>query len=290
MARRIPLLLAVALTGLLAAVLASAPAPATASAGPATTASSASLILGVNVHPEEDLTAAGIYDVADDTEVLNQMQAAGAQMVRLFVPWMWLEPNRPGDYDQTYEQSLDRYVQAVRARGMKLLMVLVGTPCWATSYPGADCVNGDYADGSDAGANYAPAQDTDAGTVAAYIVSRWDPDALEVWNEPDTSDYFEPPPGQDAAAAYTNLVKAIDTAVKATSPSTTIVAGALAQGDTRFLQQLYDDGIAADSDAISIHPTTSTSTAPSTTGGTPSLPSPTTRRAHSSPRYPRSIR
>jgi polysaccharide biosynthesis protein PslG len=212
------------------------------------------LVLGVNVHPEEPETLqAGAYNPTDYTKVLDEMQAAGAQMVRVFVPWIWIEPNGPGQYDQSYLATMDSYVQAVRAHGMKLLMVLVGTPCWATSDPSSVCVDGQYG-ADDSGATYPPTADSAAGTIAAFIVNRWDPDALEVWNEPDLPQYFTPAPGEDTALAYTDLDKAVYSAVKAASPSTTVVAGAISQGDTTFLQDLYNDGIGQYSDAISVHP------------------------------------
>jgi hypothetical protein len=208
----------------------------------------------VNIHPEQPIVNnIGTYDATTDNAVLDRLQAAGVQMVRLFVPWLWVEPTGKGQYDQTYLSTVDTYVQAVRNHGMKLIITSSGSPCWATSYPTPTCVNGAW--GSDlTGANYVPANLQDAADNAVFDVQRWAPDAIEIWNEPNNSHYLQVLPGQDPATVYTDLAKTIYTSVKAVSPGTTVVAGSLAESDTNFLQALYDDGIRTYSDAISIHP------------------------------------
>jgi hypothetical protein len=91
------------------------------------------------------------------------------------------------------------------------------------------------------------------GQVAAY----------EIWNEPNLHyewGNFTPDP-----AAYTELLKAAYTAVKAVDPDALIISGGLATtgegsptayGDLEFLQGMYDAGAAGYFDALGSHPYT----------------------------------
>jgi len=91
----------------------------------------------------------------------------------------------------------------------------------------------------------------------------------ELWNEPNSSNFWPPAPDPPAYAA---LVRAAYPAMKAADSDVTILAGAMAPvsgseppdcpgGATKlnpvpFLQALYREGIAGSSDALSYHPYT----------------------------------
>jgi hypothetical protein len=226
-------------------------ATATGSAGAAT----APIVYGVNVHPESPLGSnwlSGAYDPSVYTPVLDSMQAAGAQVVRLPVAWAWLEPTTKGVYGQTYLNQLDAYVSAAAARGLRVLLTTTGPPCWATSYPNPDC--GHYI-GTNA-AIYPPRSPSDESDYAAFIAQRWRSDlaGVEALNEPNDSQYFAVPASDDPARDYVNVEKAVFAGVKSVAPEVPVVAGALAYSDGNFLKRAYADGVKSSSDAISIHP------------------------------------
>jgi hypothetical protein len=81
-----------------------------------------------------------------------------------------------------------------------------------------------------------------------------------VWNEPNYQVFWQPTPN---AAAYTALLKAAYTAIKAADPDAVVVAGGIAatpdQGTkmvsaVRFVSEMYQAGAAGYFDALSFHP------------------------------------
>ena len=152
-------------------------------------------------------------------------------------------------------------------------MTTGGPPCWATSYPNAPCGTAYF---STPGGAYPPRNPADAGDYAAFVAKRWSGylSGIEVLNEPNSDQFFQVPPGDDKALDYTNIVKAEYAAVKKVKPAMPVVAGSLAFSDTTFLQSMYNDGIAASSDAISIHPYNVRFDDPFVKWGDPSVPWP----------------
>jgi hypothetical protein len=88
---------------------------------------------------------------------------AGSNVARIPVPWGAFE-KAPGQYDFG---ELDRVVKALEAKGIKPLLVPVGTPDWAA---------------------------TEGSPKARYPNAA----AIEVWNEPNLSDYGSIPPAEYA--------------------------------------------------------------------------------------------
>jgi hypothetical protein len=140
-----------------------------------------------------------------------------------------------------------------RRHGLKVLVTSGGTPCWATTYPNAACGPGYL---STPAAIYPPRSLADIADDAAFIANRWRKDlaGVEVWNEPNSTQFFQVPAGDNTALDYTNIVKAEYGGVKRVAPTIPVIAGALAFSDTAFLQSMYADGVAGYSNAISIHP------------------------------------
>ncbi len=190
---------------------------------------------------------------ADYTHELDVLHNAGANAVRIDLGWSTLESNGKGQYASWYVQNVDAFMQAASARGLKVIATLMTTPCWASSAP-------DSAKQSCSGQwwnrnvqNYPPSNPADYGAAAAWVAQRWAPylAALEVWNEPDQSNFWVT---SDPAGDYARLLKAAYPAIKQAAPGVTVLGGVTANSDGDFIQQLYADGIHGSFDGLSIHP------------------------------------
>ena len=96
----------------------------------------------------------------------------GAGWVRTFVRWDQVEPAGPGRWDSAQIGALDELVNGARARNMKVLVVVVGTPSWASGSSDSLVPPRDPADFARfVGAMTARYK----GRIAAW----------EIWNEPD---------------------------------------------------------------------------------------------------------
>lgn len=233
---------------------------------------------GAQMHP---WGVGGGRDPMDNIRELDKLQAAGANTVRMDMLWADIEPFRD-QIDAGFRQRTDDFVAAANARGLKPIMNVTATPCWASSDPNkGGCQR--YEDRFN-GSQYAPTDAADLGDIAAYLANRYTTNgfqlaAFEVWNEPNWC-YFKissqppdcPPPAgidpaaNEKAAVYATMVKATYPRVKSAAPSLPVLAGAL--GDYKpieFLQALYGHGIYGYYDAISIHPY-NRKWAPSSTG------------------------
>jgi len=197
-----------------------------------------------------------LWDDVSPAEMRHQLdlvKRSGAALTRIDVGWASLQQGGPGAFEGWYLDKLDAVVAAARARGVKLLLTFMNTPCWASSAPASlkqGCSGTWWSRGVTAYAPTEPERYADAiGSLAARYrgaVAGW-----EIWNEPNHPDYFKAP---HPATAYAALVKAAYRAVKAADPGATVVAGALSQSDYAFAQRLYRAGIKGSFDAFSIHP------------------------------------
>jgi len=186
------------------------------------------------------------YATQEETdEILNRLQAAGIDTVRIQVPWAWVETA-----DDTYDWTrIDRMVDSAEARNMTVLATLNHTPEWAVT-PGTPALSGVPAD---------PQKYADfAGDVAARYAGRIS--AYEIWNEPNGRMFWNPEPN---AAQYTALLKAAYPAIKAADPTATVLAGSVGfiedrPGETidavRFIRDMYANGAAGNFDALAFHP------------------------------------
>jgi hypothetical protein len=120
------------------------------------------------------------------------------------------------------------------------MLMLAGTPKWASTDTPTDRLSPLYPSKNGAG---------DYRWIVARILERW-PElyALEVWNEPNLSNYWRGTPGQYAA-----LVNAAVAAKRDVGASTRILAGTLSLGATDYLRELYAAGMRGQ-DGISLHP------------------------------------
>ena len=105
---------------------------------------------------------------------------------------------------------MDRFFADARARRLKVLLLVSGTPCWASAAP-AD-VRGDCSTATqrNAAQAYPPADPQDYARFAAFVAARYAKDlqAFEVWNEPDQRNelYFAAPTSRTLRRAAEGLL------------------------------------------------------------------------------------
>ncbi len=216
-----------------------APAPAPASAAP---------VAGVQLHP--------LWAGVDGAGIERQLDAAagvGAGIVRVDVGWASLEQDGKGIWATWYLQRLDRVVAGARRRGLRLLLTVTSSPCWASSAPARlaqGCAGAWWERGVQ---NYAPRDPADYADALAFLVRRYGSRvaAWEVWNEPNQADYFSAP---DPARAYAALLRHAYRAVKVVDPHAVVVGGSLSEADAAFTRRLYRLGVKGHFDAWSVHP------------------------------------
>lgn len=186
---------------------------------------------------------------------LAAAHALGSTAVRVDVVWASLETDGKGRRSAWYVRKLDRFVAGARARRMKVIATLWGTPCWAAAAPAAvkqGCAGDWWNRGVDA---YPPARPRDYAAVARWVTARYGRDlaALEIWNEPDLPDrsFWNT---DDAPGRYAALLRAAYPAAKKGDPRVPVLAGAMAGNDLPFLRALYAHGARGRYDGVSVHP------------------------------------
>jgi hypothetical protein len=173
------------------------------------------------------------------------MVSLGAKWLRVDLDWGVVERTR-GVFDW---RVTDRVVNAARARGLSVLGILTYTPAWARP-----------AGTTDKSPPSSPATYTTFVRAAATHY-RGSVSAFEIWNEPNSGQFWAPRP---SPGAYTALLKPAYAAIKAVSPSMTVVTGGFspapdaADGTTiapvTFLRGVYASGAKGSFDAVGHHP------------------------------------
>ena len=185
---------------------------------------------------------------------LNLARKAGANTVRIDVGWSSVEGSRPGARSRWYVKKLDAFMHGARLRGLGVIATVQSTPCWASSAPvqvRQGC-RGDWWDGDVPW--YPPRQPYFYANFVRWLTARY-PRALtavEIWNEPDQYQqlYWR---AANPAREYAELVRATYGAAKQGNPHVTVLAGAMAGADLRFLRSLYRYGIRGHYDGLSLH-------------------------------------
>lgn len=178
-------------------------------------------------------------------------KAAGSRVVRVELRWDLLEPQR-GSYDPAYLARVDEMFRAAKARGVRVAVVFLGTPCWTSTDPRV--LSSGCASPPESAAFHPPADPGAYATTAAFLAKRFAPTLgwLEVWNEPDhVNEVFWG--GADKAKTYAALLKAAYPAIKAASPGTKVLGGSIVGANGEFLKALYANGAKGRYDALSVH-------------------------------------
>jgi len=216
-----------------------------------TNASAASLplygIQGVPVAPEAS--------PADVDRALDAAHALHSKVIRVEVLWHRLEPRAAGVRDDAYLAAVDRVIDGAAARGMRTMLMVDSTPCWASSAPDSarrGCTGGDP--NTPEVTRYPPSGTDGYVAVSTFLAARYGDRlaAFEIWNEPDqvNQQYWA---GTDKVRRYVALAQAVYAPLKQANPQMTVLAGSFVGADGKWLEALYAAGIQGAYDALSVH-------------------------------------
>jgi hypothetical protein len=185
-------------------------------------------------------------------QAIARAHALDAHMVRVEFPWSAMEPSR-GEIDPGALAYTDYLVNRAAAAHIKVLVLAMGTPCWASSAPRsllAKCKPGAH-DGASA---WTPREPSTFGSFVGFLAARYRSKlaAIEVWNEPDQAneDYLA---GPNKAQHYAEILRAAYPAIKRADPGMPVLGGSLVGSNGAFLKALYAAGIKGYYDGLSVH-------------------------------------
>ncbi|MCL6105734.1 MAG: beta-galactosidase [Actinobacteria bacterium] len=181
----------------------------------------------------------------DLDSTMADIASLGVGWIRFDMAWDLLEPT-PGSYNWA---RFDRIVAAANQHGLKSVPILVFTPAWARP---AGCDS--YQCGPAEPAQFAAYAAAAASHYAPMGVHTW-----EIWNEPNIDAFWLPSPDP---AAYTQLLKAGYTAIKAADSQSMVISGGLSPAENTsghiaprdFLSAMYQNGAKNYMDAVGYHP------------------------------------
>jgi hypothetical protein len=175
--------------------------------------------LGVNIH------------LLRDDHSLDLARAAGFKFVRMDL--LWANVERGGGYRFV---RYDALLRSLEARQMGVLWIL------------------DYGHPDHGGSTPRAPQDVAAfGRFAEAAAAHFKGHNVryEVWNEPNTAQFWEPSP---SASDYATLLRETAAAIRRADPSAKISSGGLSRIDEAFLSQAVDPALAGSLSAIGLHP------------------------------------
>jgi flagellar hook assembly protein FlgD len=168
------------------------------------------------------------------------MENAFVRDAREEFEWKRVEP-KDGYYDWA---KFDRAVAATYSRNVQMIGKLVYSAPWASSAPAGTPASQVEL--------YPPSDMTQYTSYISEVVKRYKDRVhiWEVWNEPNTTAYWQSGPD---GAAYGAMLKASYTAIKAIDPSATVLVGGLAGFDRAFMQGIERAGAGSSYDGLAIH-------------------------------------
>jgi hypothetical protein len=181
----------------------------------------------------------GTWATMSDREratVLDSLKAAGVSWVRIDLGWTTIQPHR-GGFDMRWGVPfVDHVLNMAKARGLKVLVMFWQTPRWASG-------------SSDT--HKLPRNMNDYAKAIRFAASRWkrQVQAWQVWNEPNTKDFLNPP----SASNYAHLLRAAYPAVKAGNRKAQVVFGGTMYIDTKFIAKAYAAGAKGKFDVMAVH-------------------------------------
>ena len=182
-------------------------------------------ILGFN----ED-AAGGAHHIVPD-QYAGLVRAVGGNSLRTNLDWRLAEPEQDIWAEDWWHRWKDLY-DATIARGVTPIFIVGFAPAWARA-PEAPCGQPSIPllahSPSDPGFGACevpprPTMDIEWAEYTAEVARRFPEARIEVWNEPNTDDYWRPAPDPKR---YAELLTLAYHAIKAVSPKTEVVAGGL---------------------------------------------------------------
>ncbi|MGH2875839.1 MAG: hypothetical protein ACRDLV_06275, partial [Solirubrobacteraceae bacterium] len=208
--------------------------------------------LGVNVNRLFNDFA---YTPAQIDAQLAAVRATGATIARSDALWEATEPHAPAGGRHDWKWSFDDQIAgSLAAHGLTWLPILDYTAPWAQSIRGQD----HSPPRSDAGyAAYAAAFAARYGSGGTFwhehsgLTAR-PVGAIEIWNEPDNGQFWEPSPDP---GAYAQLYLAARAAIDAADPGIRVLVGGLTK-PASFLPAMAQaaPGLSGHIDGVAIHP------------------------------------
>src|SRR5690349_472828 len=173
---------------------------------------------------------------------IAQVAAMGGNVIRFHLDWSQLMPDAVMRVDQGYQDRVDQAMAWASAYRIKVILNLVGTPCWAP-VAGPSCpLSHDVM--------FSPPRPDSFQATTKYLLQRYPSAyAFEVWNEPNLARSFWTGSPAEFAATVNAAVAGADEAGVATK----VLAGGLFMDGSSYLRQLYDAGMRGQ-DGISLHP------------------------------------
>ncbi len=154
--------------------------------------------------------------------------------------WPAMQPSAGGAIASPRPQ-LDLYLKA----GLRPMVILTGTPAWASTAP----------DGSPMATTYQPKSLADWEAYVRAVVTACGTDVswYEIWNEPNLSLKAAPGGKTSLETAYTDLVRSAYPIIKTINPAATVVGGATAGPAGGFFVSSFKAGLLEVCDALSYH-------------------------------------
>ena len=197
----------------------------------------------------------GTYSPQQIDSQLGALQATGATIARSDALWEAGEPTAPVGGVHHYDWGFDDTIATALARHrLRWLPIVDYSAPWAESVAGSD--------------HSPPTSAADFAAYAAAVAARYGPggafwsahpeltaepiDTFEIWNEPDSPNFWTPTPDP---ARYAELYRAARDAILAADPSARVIVGGLSNPGA-FLPALLAaaPGLRGAIDGVGIHP------------------------------------
>jgi len=180
----------------------------------------------------------GNYPQSRIDRELDLVHAAGAQWVRVDVPWRFVEPQRDR-FDPYPLSQLDNVVACASKRGLRVQAVVIEFPDWSNGG------RGPWAP---------PADDRQFEEFMRFMAARYKGRITywELGNEVNQSEFWEVPRAS-SPARYARFLQHGYRGAKAGNPDAQIISAGLAGSDYNYLQELYNAGAKGYFDILGVH-------------------------------------
>lgn len=189
-----------------------------------------------------------LYSQSDRALLWGVASDIGAGWVRIDVTHSTVEPNAPVGSVHTYDWSAyDAAISELQSGGFKILIVAGYSPAWNR-------------DGSCAFSNARPVDVQAFADFVGAAVTRYSPDAVEVWPGANSVQYYCP---GVSSSHYAGVLEASYISAKTAKPSLAVLSTGMVpavtslpntESPTDFLQGIYTAGAKDYFDAVGFHP------------------------------------